>query len=174
MKKSLLAAALSAGLIVGMQLALGADAPKKPARPTPPARDPHTAGYVEAKELPDGTVPPADADGNFIIGPTHTPAPEMAASDGVPQGEIFNLTMESTDSKMFPGIKRDAGPLGTADPDDPAKIIVTTSHAAPYTRRVAVFVPKQYVAGSVASVLSTTGGVTTVSTPRHHGSTRSA
>ena len=41
-------------------------------RPTPPARDPHTPGYVEAKELPDGEVPPADADGNFIIGPTHT------------------------------------------------------------------------------------------------------
>ena len=42
-----------------------------PARPTPPTRDPHTPGYVTAKELPDGAVPPADADGNFIIGPTH-------------------------------------------------------------------------------------------------------
>ena len=46
-------------------------------RPTPPTRDPHTPGYVAAKELPDGEVPPADADGNFIIGPTHKPAPEM-------------------------------------------------------------------------------------------------
>ena len=41
------------------------------ARPTPPTRDPHTPGYVAAKELPDGAVPPADVDGNFIIGPTH-------------------------------------------------------------------------------------------------------
>jgi iron(III)-enterobactin esterase len=47
------------------------------ARPTPPTRDPHTAGYVEATELPDGTNPPADVDGNFIIGPTHNRAPEM-------------------------------------------------------------------------------------------------
>ena len=36
-----------------------------------------TPGYVTAKELPDGAVPPPDADGNFIIGPTHNPAPEM-------------------------------------------------------------------------------------------------
>ena len=64
-----------------------AQAQRRP-RPTPPARDPHTPGYVEAKELPDGEVPPADADGNFIIGPTHKQAPEMtragrrAAGDG--------------------------------------------------------------------------------------------
>ena len=48
-----------------------------PARPTPPTRDPNTPGYVTAKELPDGTVPPPDVDGNFIVGPTHNPAPEM-------------------------------------------------------------------------------------------------
>ena len=41
---------------------------KAPARPQPPTRDPHTPGYVTAKELPDGTLPPANADGNFIIG----------------------------------------------------------------------------------------------------------
>ena len=27
-------------------------------RPTPPTRDPHTAGFVKATELPDGAVPP--------------------------------------------------------------------------------------------------------------------
>src|SRR3954469_18462902 len=53
-----------------------------PARLTPPTRDPHTPGYVAAKELPDGTLPPSDADGNFIVGPTHTPAPETVAQDG--------------------------------------------------------------------------------------------
>jgi iron(III)-enterobactin esterase len=36
------------------------------------------------------------------------------------------------------------------DPNDPAKLVVTTSHPAPYTRRVAVYVPKQYVAGTTA------------------------
>src|SRR5437867_11651869 len=42
--------------------------PAVPPRPTPPTRDPLTPGYVTAKELPDGAVPPADPDGNFIIG----------------------------------------------------------------------------------------------------------
>src|SRR3954452_19690721 len=127
-----------------------AQAPAAPPRPTPPTRDPHTPGYVTAKELPDGAVPPVDVEGNFIIGPTHSPAPEMAVQEGVPQGTIYNLTMSSSDSKMYPGIARDAGTFGTADPTDPAKLIVTTSHPAPYTRRVAVYVPKQYVAGTTA------------------------
>jgi iron(III)-enterobactin esterase len=121
-----------------------------PARPTPPTRDPNTPGYVTAKELPDGTVPPPDVDGNFIVGPTHNPAPEMTVQDGVPQGTIYNLTMSSADSKMYPGIARDAGTFGTVDPTDPAKLVVTTSHPAPYTRRVAVYVPKQYVPGTAA------------------------
>ena len=49
------------GLITGMGAALAqtpaADA--HPARPTPPTRDPNTAGYVAAKELPDGANAPA-------------------------------------------------------------------------------------------------------------------
>ena len=122
----------------------------RPARPTPPTRDPHTPGYVTAKELPDGANAPANADGNFILGPTHTPAPEMTVQDGVPHGTIFNFTMESADSKIYPGIAREAGTFGTVDPNDPAKLIVTTSHPAPYTRRVAVYVPKQYVPGTAA------------------------
>jgi len=125
-------------------------APTPPARPTPPTRDPHTPGYVTAKELPDGANAPADADGNFILGPTHNPAPEMAVQEGVPQGTIYNFTMNSADSKLYPGIAREPNTFGTADPNDPAKMIVTTSHPAPYTRRVAVYVPKQYVTGTAA------------------------
>ena len=124
--------------------------PAAPPRPTPPTRDPNTTGYVSAKELPDGSVPSADVDGNFIIGPTHAPAPEAVVQDGVPQGTVYNFTMSSADSKMYPGIARDAGTFGTPDPADPAKLVVTTSHPAPYTRRVAVYVPKQYVAGTIA------------------------
>ena len=41
----------------------------RPARPAPPTRDPHTPGYVTAKDLPDGTIPAPTADGNFILGP---------------------------------------------------------------------------------------------------------
>jgi enterochelin esterase family protein len=85
----------------------------RPARPTPPARDPNTPGYVTAKELPDGANAPANADGNFILGPTHNPAPEMTAQESVPQGTIFTFTMESVDSKIYPGIAREANTFGT-------------------------------------------------------------
>ena len=119
-------------------------------RPSPPTRDPHTPGYVAAKELPDGEVPSADADGNFIIGPTHKAAPEMSVHDDVPQGEVHEFTMKSGDSKFYPGIAREKGTFGTPDPKNPAKLIVTTSHAAPYTRRVTVYVPRQYVPGTAA------------------------
>ncbi len=125
-------------------------APNRPARPTPPTRDPHTPGFVQAKQLPDGEVPPVNAEGNFIIGPTHKPAPETATPDETPNGTVIEFTMDSADSKYYPGIKRDAGTYGTPDPNDPAKLIVTTSHPAPYTRKVAVYVPKSYVPGTEA------------------------
>jgi hypothetical protein len=121
--------------------------PKPAARPIPPARDPRTPGYVTATELPDGVIPPASEDGNFIIGPTHPAAPENAE---VGNGTVFEFTMSSSDSRIYPGIAREAGTFGTPDPADPAKLVVTTSHPAPYTRKVAVYVPKLYVAGSVA------------------------
>src|SRR5205809_745259 len=148
----LLSTAFLISLMTGLDPAM-AQAPAaaaRPARPTPPTRDPNTPGYVTAKELPDGTVPPPDVDGNFIIGPTHNPAPEAVAQEGVPKGTIYNFTMSSADSKIYPGIARDAGTFGTVDPNDPAKLIVTTSHPAPYTRRVAVYVPSQYVPGTAA------------------------
>jgi iron(III)-enterobactin esterase len=119
----------------------------RPARPGPPVRDPNTPGYVAAKELPDGSVAPADADGNFIIGPTHAPAAELTVHDGVPQGTVVTFTMTSEESKIYPGIARDDRTFGTPDPANPAKLIVTTSHPATYMRKVSVYVPKQYVAG---------------------------
>jgi enterochelin esterase family protein len=132
----LLSIFVSTVLITGLALA---QAPP-PTKQGPPTRDPHTAGYVTAKELPDGAVPSANADGNFILGPTHSPAPEMAVKEGVPQGSVYNFTMESTDSKIYPGIARDtSGGRG-----------VIASKPAPYTRKVSVYVPKQYVPGAVA------------------------
>ncbi len=119
-------------------------------RPTPPARDPNSPGFVVAKELPDGEGPLVDANGNFVIGPTHKPAPEMTVQPGVPHGAVHNLTMQSTDSKLYPGIAREPNTHGTVDPATPAKMIVTTSHPAPYTRRVAVYVPRQYEPGTSA------------------------
>ena len=48
-------------------------------RPAPLTRDPNTPGYVTAKEMADGSTPPANVDGSFIIGPTHDVPPEMSA-----------------------------------------------------------------------------------------------
>ena len=121
----------------------------RPPRPPAPTRDPNTAGYVTAKDLPDGENAPVKVDGNFILGPTHNPAPEMTVAEGVPQGEIFNFTMESADSKFYPGIAREPNTFARPDPADPTKLLVM-SHPAPYTRKVAVYVPKQYVAGTAA------------------------
>ena len=121
-------------------------------RPPAPTRDPRTSGYataVNATELPDGAAPPSDAYGNFILGPTHAPAPEVAVPDGGLRGTVHEFTMNSADSKIYPGIARTPGTRSEVDPKDPAKRIVS-SGPAPYTRRVAVYVPKEYVPGTVA------------------------
>ena len=121
------------------------------ARPTPPTRDPfNTPGYVKATEVVDGRVPPYNVDGNFIIGPTHNPSPETIVDEKVPKGKIFTFTMKSEESKIYPGIARDPGTFGTPDASNPAKLNVTTSHPAPYTRNVSVYVPAQYTPGSAA------------------------
>jgi iron(III)-enterobactin esterase len=123
--------------------------PARPPRQPPPTRDPNTPGYVKAKDLPDGANAPVKEDGNFILGPTHEPAPEMTVQEGVPQGTVYNFTMESADSKVYPGIAREANTFARPDPANPAKLLVS-SHPAPYTRKVAVYVPKQYVPGTAA------------------------
>jgi iron(III)-enterobactin esterase len=127
-------------------------------RSAPPTRDPHTEGYVTAKEFADGAIPPPDADGNFIIGPTHNAAPEMAPESDVPKGNVLEFTMNSSDSEIYPGITREPNTFGTPDRANLAKLIVTTSHPAPYTRKVAVYVPKQYVSGRVAPFIVGTDG----------------
>ena len=126
-------------------LLLQAQTPATPAKPvqvTAPTRDPHTDGYAKAKELADGVLPSAKQNGNFIIGPTHAADSDTMAKDGVPKGRIVEFTMESSDSKIYPGVAREPGPL-MIDPADPAKLVVK-SHPAPYTRKVAVYIPKQY------------------------------
>jgi enterochelin esterase family protein len=145
-----LSIAFSISLLTGLPLAVAQTPPAaaRPARPPAPARDPNTPGYVTAKELPDGENAPVKADGNFILGPTHNPAPEMTVKEGVPQGTIYNFTMESADSKFYPGIVRDTN-TAPRDPADPNRFVIT-SHAAPYTRKVAVYVPQQYVPGTAA------------------------
>ena len=97
-------------------------------RPTPPTRDPHTPDYVTATELPDGVVPSPDANGNFIIGPTHERAPEMIVKDDVPHGTVHLFTMSSAGSRIYPGTDYylrsalDAGKVMTACIDDCADV----------------------------------------------------
>jgi enterochelin esterase family protein len=119
-------------------------------RPTPPTRDPHTSGFVAANELPDGANPPANLDGNFSIGPTHSAPSAPSAQNAIPTGAIIEFTMNSSESKIYPGIARDPNTFGTVDPSDPTKLVVTTSHPAPWTRKVSVYVPKQYLPGTIA------------------------
>jgi enterochelin esterase-like enzyme len=57
--------------------------------------------------------------------------------------------IDSSASKIYPGIARAAGTRAELDPSNPAKRIVQ-SGPAPYTRRIAVYIPKQYVAGTAA------------------------
>ncbi len=150
----------SIAFLIGMTAGTGAGLAQTPAappaagaargaRPPAPTRDPATAGYVTAKDLPDGANASPKEDGNFIIGPTHNAAPEMAAQEGVPQGSVFDFTMESGDSKFYPGIARTVGNAGPPAPGAGGGFTVN-SHPAPYTRKVSVYVPKQYVPGTVA------------------------
>jgi enterochelin esterase-like enzyme len=128
------------------------------ARPPAPTRDPLAPGFVQATELPDGQVPPMEADGNFIIGPTHVPALEMSpvAEDQL-KGAIYKFTLRSTESKFYPGIARDQPAAGAAAPAG-ANGPTISSHPAPWTRTVSVYVPQQYVPGTVAPVMITTDG----------------
>jgi enterochelin esterase family protein len=130
-----------------------------PAHAAPPTPDPHTPGFVPATELPDGANAPVETDGNFILGPTHSSAPEMAAQPANPQGTIYTFTMSSADSKIYPGIAREPHTFGTVDPTDPAKLIVTTSHPVSYTRKIGVYVPKQYVPGTTAPFIVGADGI---------------
>ncbi|HZL57137.1 MAG TPA: alpha/beta hydrolase-fold protein, partial [Bryobacteraceae bacterium] len=127
-----------------------AAAAQRPARPPAPTRDPATPGYVAAKELPDGANAPDNVDGNFILGPTHEPAPEMTVRESAPQGMVYNFTMESADSKFYPGIAREPNPAGRGGGRGNGPPMEIKSRPTAYTRKVAVYVPKQYVAGTTA------------------------
>jgi hypothetical protein len=126
---------------------------------TPPTRYPSNPNYPRATELPDGTLPPAGAEGNFIIGPAHAPAPETVAKDGVPRGTTTSFTMSSKDSVIYnPGLIRDDTPgcsnssimATTTAPGDKSSMIVTTSHPGTWTRTITVYLPPNYVAGTEA------------------------
>ena len=139
---------------------------------SPPTRNPLNPEYPPATALPDGQVPPTTKGGNYIIGPTHTPAPETVAQAGVPKGTIYDLTLTSASSSVYrPGLVRD-DPDNCLDasvytapirPGDPSHVIITTSHSGTWTRTVSVYIPAQYKPGSVAPFIVTgDNGITPV------------
>ncbi|HEY2083015.1 MAG TPA: alpha/beta hydrolase-fold protein [Verrucomicrobiae bacterium] len=65
-------------------------------------------------------------DGDYILGPDYTNAPELTARDNVPKGVVHHFVMDSSDSKIYPGLN------------------------GPYKRDVWVYVPSQYVPGTAA------------------------
>ena len=89
------------------------------------------------------TVPlaaqPADQS-EATIGPNYTPAPELA----IPHGNVIGFTMESTDSKIYPGIERiDNETMARRDQWGnrlPAPL-EGNSRPKAYSRRVTVYVP---------------------------------
>jgi enterochelin esterase-like enzyme len=116
-----------------------------------------------------GANPPWNVDGNFLVGPVYVEAPELRMTPGpvyveppgskvgptAPQGSVQQFSMESTNSRFYPGIARKA--FGTVDPANPKTLIVETN-AAPYTRTVTVYVPQQYVRGTAAPFIVTHDG----------------
>lgn len=116
---------------------------------SPPTRDPANPIYQKATELPDGTLPPRGAQGNFIIGPTHAVAPE-AVVQNVPKGKVYTFTMTSEQSQIYnPGFVRAEtvfdGAVNTAStmPGDPSNVLIPTSYPGTWSRTISVYVPAQ-------------------------------
>lgn len=76
---------------------------------------------------------PKANEGDYIIAPPYANAPELTPRDGVPKGQVYQFTMNSTDSKIYPGIAKNA----------PGQVV-------PYQRSVTVYVPSQYKPGTPA------------------------
>ncbi|HTX50467.1 MAG TPA: alpha/beta hydrolase-fold protein [Caulobacteraceae bacterium] len=97
--------------------------------------------------------PASLADGDVVIGPDYTPAPEFAPRAGTPRGAIHAFVMESRDSRIYPGIRRLENEV-TRRRDAFGNRIAAEHHeqsvAAPYTRTVWVYVPQQYEPGTPA------------------------
>jgi len=129
-----------------------AEALAKAARKKAPSAD--DAG-TNPKEAAPGANPPLKVEGNFLVGPTYVDAPELKVVAGVPEGKVQQFSMESTNSKFYPGIARKA--FGTVDPNNPKTLIVET-HPVPYTRTISVYVPNQYRTGTEAAFIVTHDG----------------
>ncbi len=88
-----------------------------------------TAEVAKLKDLP--AYSPSLADGDYSIGPDYVVAPEETVRPNVPQGKVIKFTMDSKDSKFYPGIAQRA----------PGEVV-------PYVRQLTLYIPSQYVPGT--------------------------
>jgi enterochelin esterase-like enzyme len=134
-KMTAVAALLGAGL--GLNSAMAAadtnapaaatNAPARRGPPGPPATPEDLAVIAKLKDLPAYAA--GLPDGNYSTGPDYAPAPEQTVRDNVPHGKVVEFTMESVDSKFYPGTN------------------------GGFKRAVSVYVPSQYVPGKPAAVI---------------------
>src|ERR1700759_5623396 len=98
-----------------------------PALPAPPA--------VRAAE---GRNPPADQNGDFLIGPDYVTSPDLWPAKGVTEGRIEQFTTNSKHSKLYPGTARGDWSNMQLDPANPKTLIVKT-HAESWDRTITVY-----------------------------------
>jgi enterochelin esterase family protein len=134
-------------LVVGAGLLSGGLAAQTPPSQGTPVTAP--AGRGDAPPRPPLLPTPAltarptpDQDGDFVIGPPYDPAPELTVKEGVPKGTIHEFTIDSKDSRIYPGIAR----------NQPGAVV-------PYTRQVAVYVPAQHRTGTPAPFMVVQDGM---------------
>lgn len=127
------AAFLPRGRFVALALLLSVAALPVSAAEAGVATPPAPTKKAQLPPLPVSAVasPARTTDGvEFIIGPDYAYAPELTARADVPKGTVHDFTMNSEDSKIYPGIAR--GQTGVV----------------PYKRRVTVYVPAGYARGT--------------------------
>jgi iron(III)-enterobactin esterase len=74
-------------------------------------------------------------DGDYAQSPPYANAIELTPKTDIPKGKLYQITMESTDSKLFPGISK------------------TTPGVVPYRRKVSVYVPSQLPEGKPSPLI---------------------
>jgi iron(III)-enterobactin esterase len=103
------------------------------ARPQGPRRTPSPLTADDAAEIAKLSDLPTWgqnlADGDYSHGPAYPTAPELAKRAGVPEGKVIEFVMNSSESKFYPGVN------------------------GAIQRRVCVYVPAGYVAGTELPVI---------------------
>ena len=117
-------------------------APSVQAQTPNPATTPAQPEFVPVIPTATAAPPLTVKQAEYTIGPEYKDAPELAVSADTPQGALYEFTMNSEDSKMYPGIAK----------DKPGEVV-------PYKRRVVLYVPKQYVPGTPAPFIVAQDGL---------------